>query len=131
MPGKNGTNITVHGSFSHSDNCDREFQNIAAKFGIKQEAKTIDFAPKQLALQGKDSKLKEVDDNKNTKKQPDDSAMVVPTIKALTSDVRASTEGTNSLAVIANASTETIGTTTKAIGTSEDIDQGKKGPPLT
>jgi hypothetical protein len=25
MPGNNGTNITVHGSFSRSDNCDREF----------------------------------------------------------------------------------------------------------
>jgi hypothetical protein len=25
MPGNNGTNITIHGSFSHSNNCDREF----------------------------------------------------------------------------------------------------------
>jgi hypothetical protein len=37
MPGNNGTNITVYGSFSRSDNCDRDFQRIAAKFGLKQE----------------------------------------------------------------------------------------------
>ncbi|XP_051222252.1 uncharacterized protein [Lolium perenne] len=43
MPGNNGTNIMVQGSFSCSDNCDREFQKIAAKFGIKQEVKTVDL----------------------------------------------------------------------------------------
>jgi hypothetical protein len=25
MPGNNGTTLTIHGSFSHSDNCDMEF----------------------------------------------------------------------------------------------------------
>jgi murein L,D-transpeptidase YafK len=58
MPGNNGTNIMVHGSFSRSDNCDREFQKIAAKFGIKQEVKALDFISKKLALENKDSKLK-------------------------------------------------------------------------
>jgi hypothetical protein len=37
MPGNNGTTITIHGSFSRSDNCDKEFQKIASKFGIKEE----------------------------------------------------------------------------------------------
>ncbi|KAK1603321.1 hypothetical protein QYE76_016673 [Lolium multiflorum] len=37
MPGNNGTNITVYGSFSRSDNCDHDFQRIAAKFGLRQE----------------------------------------------------------------------------------------------
>jgi hypothetical protein len=131
MPGNNGTNITVHGIFSRSDNCDREFQKIAAKFGIKQEGKAIDFAPKQLALQGKESKLKQEDSSKKMKKQPDDPAMTVPTVKASTADVRSSAEGTNPLAIIANVSTETIGTTSEAIGTSADIGQDKKNPPLT
>ncbi|XP_071678275.1 uncharacterized protein [Lolium perenne] len=44
MPGNNGTNIIVYGSFSRSDNCDHEFQRIVAKFGIKQEPD--DFPPK-------------------------------------------------------------------------------------
>jgi hypothetical protein len=82
MPGNNGTNITVYGSFSRSDNCDREFQKIVAKFGIKQEVKTIDFLSKQLAPQ--DSKLTEVNGGKKTKKQPDDSAAT--TIKTTASE---------------------------------------------
>ncbi|XP_051211456.1 uncharacterized protein [Lolium perenne] len=32
MSGNNGTATTIHGSFSHSDNCDRDFQKIASKF---------------------------------------------------------------------------------------------------
>ncbi|KAK1643113.1 hypothetical protein QYE76_060918 [Lolium multiflorum] len=42
MPGNNGTPITVHGSFSRSDNCDREFQKIASKFGAREELNAID-----------------------------------------------------------------------------------------
>ncbi|KAK1698714.1 hypothetical protein QYE76_015411 [Lolium multiflorum] len=42
MPGNNGTPITVHGSFARSDNCDREFQKIASKFGVKEELNAID-----------------------------------------------------------------------------------------
>ncbi|KAK1679249.1 hypothetical protein QYE76_040097 [Lolium multiflorum] len=37
MLGNNGTNITVYGSFSRLDNCDRDFQRIAARFGLRQE----------------------------------------------------------------------------------------------
>jgi hypothetical protein len=124
MPGNNGTNITVHGSFSRSDNCDREFQKIAAKFGIKQEVKTLDVIPKQLALEDKESKLKEVDSNKKSNKQPDDPATSLPIIKTSAEVVSASIEVTNTSAAIANASTE-------AIGTSGDIDQAKEDPPLT
>ena len=57
--------------------------------------------------------------------------MAVPTVKALAADVKASEEGTNSLAIIAGASTETIGTALQAIGTSEDVGPEKKNPPLT
>jgi hypothetical protein len=56
MPVNDGTNITVHDSFSQTDNCDREFQKIAAKFGIKQEIKTLDIIPKNLALEDKESR---------------------------------------------------------------------------
>ncbi|XP_071678129.1 uncharacterized protein [Lolium perenne] len=42
MPGNNGTALTVHGSFSRSDNCDREFQKIASKFGVREELNAID-----------------------------------------------------------------------------------------
>ncbi|KAK1613374.1 hypothetical protein QYE76_037047 [Lolium multiflorum] len=42
MPGNNGTTITVHGSFSRSDSCDRDFQKIASKFGIKEELNALD-----------------------------------------------------------------------------------------
>ncbi|KAK1661583.1 hypothetical protein QYE76_049742 [Lolium multiflorum] len=44
MPGNNGTPITVHGSFARSDTCDREFQKIASKFGVKEELNAIDAA---------------------------------------------------------------------------------------
>ncbi|XP_051219672.1 uncharacterized protein [Lolium perenne] len=42
MPGNNGTTITVHGSFSRPDNCDRDFQKIASKFGVKEELNALD-----------------------------------------------------------------------------------------
>jgi hypothetical protein len=65
------------------------------------------------------------------KKQPDDPATTVPTVKSLTAVVRASTKGTNPLAAIANASTETIGTAQEAIGTSTYVSETKEDPPLT
>jgi hypothetical protein len=117
MPGNSGTNIIVHGSFSRSDNCDQEFQKIAAKFGIKQKIKNLDFIPKQLALEKKESKPEEVDSSKKTKKQPEDPATSVPTVKTSAKVVSASTKVTNSLAEIANASTEEIDNTLEAIGT--------------
>ncbi|XP_071678590.1 uncharacterized protein [Lolium perenne] len=42
MPDNNGTAITVHGSFSRSGNCDRDFQKIASKFGVREELNAID-----------------------------------------------------------------------------------------
>ncbi|XP_051208389.1 uncharacterized protein [Lolium perenne] len=42
MPGNNGTTITVHGSFSRSDNCDKDFQKIASKFGVREELNALD-----------------------------------------------------------------------------------------
>ena len=37
MPGNNGIPLTIHGSFLRSDNCDKEFNRIAQKFGMKDE----------------------------------------------------------------------------------------------
>jgi hypothetical protein len=132
MPGHNGTNITVHGSFSRS-NWNREFQKIAAKFGVKQEV--IDFPSKQLASQDKDLKLREDDSIKKSKKKSDDSTMAVPAIGPSAVDDKASAEGTNTLAVIANTPKETISTTSEIIGTSRAIssfgmDHDKKDPSL-
>ncbi|KAK1683286.1 hypothetical protein QYE76_044134 [Lolium multiflorum] len=42
MPGNNGTEITVHGSFSRSDSYDRDFQKIASKFDVKEELNALD-----------------------------------------------------------------------------------------
>jgi hypothetical protein len=42
MPGNNGTTITVHGSLSRSDNCDKDFQKIASKFRVKEELNARD-----------------------------------------------------------------------------------------
>ena len=36
MPGRHGV-ITVHGSFTKSDNCDREFNRISQSFGMQEE----------------------------------------------------------------------------------------------
>ncbi|KAK1619631.1 hypothetical protein QYE76_025148 [Lolium multiflorum] len=63
MPGNNGTNITVYGSFSRSDNCDRDFQRIAAKFGPQRE---IVGPPPKLSLR----EIKEEKDGRETKKKP-------------------------------------------------------------
>ncbi|KAK1627267.1 hypothetical protein QYE76_001582 [Lolium multiflorum] len=63
MPGNNGTNITIYGSFSRSDNCDRDFQRIAAKFGPQRE---IVGPPPKLSLR----EIKEEKDGRGTKKKP-------------------------------------------------------------
>jgi hypothetical protein len=133
MPGNNGTNITAHGSFSRSDNCDHEFQKIAAKFGVKQE--TIDFPSKQLASRYKDFKLKEYDSIKKSKKKADDPALGVPVIAPLAVDDKASAEDVSTLALVATTPKETISTTPEIIGTSRaigslDKNQEKKDPPL-
>ncbi|KAK1628505.1 hypothetical protein QYE76_002820 [Lolium multiflorum] len=75
MPGNNGTNITVYGSFSRSDNCDRDFQRIAAKFGVKQEI--IDLPSKSSAHDNKEDER-----GRKTEKKQADLALEVLTIKA-------------------------------------------------
>ncbi|KAK1645273.1 hypothetical protein QYE76_063078 [Lolium multiflorum] len=42
MSGNNETTIPIHGSFSRSDSCDRDFQKIASKFGAKEELNAVD-----------------------------------------------------------------------------------------
>jgi hypothetical protein len=68
MPGNNGTNITVYGSFSRSDNCDRDFQRIAAKFGLRQEI--IDLPSKTLSRDNKEEERV-----RGAKKKPTDLAL--------------------------------------------------------
>jgi hypothetical protein len=70
MSGNNGTTITVHGSFSCSDNCNREFQKIASNFRVKKEIKTLDVLPnhKKPPADDRASKPEEIDDRKKTKK---------------------------------------------------------------
>ncbi|KAK1602749.1 hypothetical protein QYE76_016411 [Lolium multiflorum] len=121
MPDNNGTNITVHGSFSRSDNCDCEFQRIPAKFGIKQEV--VDLPSKQLTLRDK-----EEESVKKLKKKPEDPAMGVSAIGLSTVDNKASAEDSNALAIAASTSDEIIGTF-RATG-SLDKTQDKKDPPL-
>ncbi|KAK1607275.1 hypothetical protein QYE76_030948 [Lolium multiflorum] len=75
MPGNKGTNITVHGSFSRSDSCDRDFQRIAAKFGRKQE---IIKPPPKLLLR----EIKEEKDDRGSKKKPADLALKASTAEA-------------------------------------------------
>ncbi|KAK1616641.1 hypothetical protein QYE76_022158 [Lolium multiflorum] len=75
MPGNKGTNITVHGSFSHSDSCDRDFQRIAAKFGSKQDF--IKPPPKLLLRE-----IKEEKDDRGSKNKPTDLALKASTAEA-------------------------------------------------
>jgi hypothetical protein len=134
MPGNNGTNnITAHGSFSRSDNCDREFQKIGAKFGVKQE--TIECPSKQLASRDKDFKLKEDDNVKKSKKKPDNPALGVSVVVPSAIVIKASAEDVNTLALVASTPTEIISTIPEIIGTSRatgslDKTQDKKDPPL-
>jgi hypothetical protein len=126
MPGNNGTNITVHGSFSRSDNCDREFHKIAAKSGAKQKA--IDFRSKQLTSRDKDFKLQEDDIVKKSKKKLDDPALGVPVVAPSAVDNKASAEDVNTLALVRTTPKKMIGTS-RATG-SIDKTQDKKDPPL-
>ncbi|KAK1616205.1 hypothetical protein QYE76_021722 [Lolium multiflorum] len=75
MPGNKGTNITVHGSFSRSDSCDRDFQRIAAKFGSKQE---IIKPPPKLLLR----EIKEEKDDRGSKKKLANLALKASTAEA-------------------------------------------------
>jgi hypothetical protein len=82
MPGNNGTNITVYGSFSRSDNCDRDFQRIAAKFGPRRE--TVDPPPKLTIQEIKEEKL-----DREIKKKPANLAPEAPAAKASAEKVSA------------------------------------------
>jgi hypothetical protein len=131
MPGNNETNITVHGSFSLSDNCDQEFQKIAAKFGIKQEIKTLDIVLKKSPLDDRASNPEEVDNGKKSKKHPDDPATSVQVVKPSAEAVSASTKANNVSASAINASTEAIGIAIETIGTSTDVGTVQADSPLT
>ena len=121
MPGNNGTNITVYGSFSRSDNCDREFQRIAAKFVVKQEP--IDFPSKSLALD-----VKEDERIRKFKKKPDDPTSKVPAVGPSAADSKASVNDSKNLAPAASTSDGIINAT-EATGSLEKIED-KKNPPL-
>jgi hypothetical protein len=84
MSGNNRTTITVHGSFSRSDNCDSEFQKIASKFGVKQEIKTLDVLPKKLPVDDRASKSDDINNGKKSKKQPVDPSLVDPAASTIT-----------------------------------------------
>ncbi|KAK1680069.1 hypothetical protein QYE76_040917 [Lolium multiflorum] len=84
MPGNNMTAITVHGSFSRSDNCDRDFQKIASKFGAKEELNALDVVTDHTQPPGDNQNIKsdEFDIAKESKKQqvhPSDSKKTVNT----------------------------------------------------
>jgi hypothetical protein len=131
MPGNNGTNITVHGSFSRSDNCDREFQKIAAKFGVKHEVKVIDFPSKQLTI--KKNNLKEINDGKKIK-QLDES--IAANVQFATAEHKALGEEVKSSAAVDDIPPDTNGMALAIAGTSETAEastgkvQEKKDPPL-
>jgi hypothetical protein len=116
IPGNNGTNIKVHGSFSRSDNCDHEFQRIAAKFGLKQEPN--EFPSKSSALDNKED-----EHVKKLKKKPDDLAL-----KALAADGKAIVEESKTVVLTARTPDET-NDASKATVTSDKIED-KKNPPL-
>jgi hypothetical protein len=50
MSGDNGTTITVHGSFSRSNNCDKDFQKVASKFGVREKLNALDLLTDQKQL---------------------------------------------------------------------------------
>ncbi|KAK1683241.1 hypothetical protein QYE76_044089 [Lolium multiflorum] len=120
MSGNNGTNITVYGSFSRSDNCDREFQKIAAKFGL---SRSVDLPSKSSAHDNKkDERVKKM------KKKPADLAIEVPTVKTSAADGTAVTEGNKNLAITARTPCEI----SDASKTADAVDklEDKKNPPL-
>ncbi|KAK1665120.1 hypothetical protein QYE76_053279 [Lolium multiflorum] len=120
MPGNNGTNITVHGSFSRSENCDREFQKIAAKFGLRQEA--VDLPSKFSAHDDRED-----EHARRTKKKPADLVTKVTAAKTSAADGTAVTEENKSLAITQNP--DEIGEASKTAGTVDKLGD-KENPPL-
>ncbi|XP_051202550.1 uncharacterized protein [Lolium perenne] len=70
MPGNNGMPITVHGSFSRSDNCDKDFQKIASKFRVKEELNALDVLTDhtQSPADNRNTRFNEFDATKEAKK---------------------------------------------------------------
>ena len=89
---ENGTNITVYGSFSRSDNCDRDFQRIAAKFGLRQE---IINPPPKLSIR----EIKEERHVRETKKKPADLAPEASAAKISAADGTTVLEDSKTLAI--------------------------------
>ncbi|KAK1662265.1 hypothetical protein QYE76_050424 [Lolium multiflorum] len=121
MPGNNGTNITVYGSFSRSDNCDRDFQRIAAKFGLKQEI--IDPPPK-LSIR----EIKEEKQVREIKKKPADLALEASAAKTSAVDGKAVLEESKTLAVAVE--TPTIINDASKTANVVDKPEDKKNPSL-
>jgi hypothetical protein len=121
MPGSNGTNITVYGSFSRSDNCDRDFQRIAAKFGVKQEV--VDLPSKSSAHDNKEDERV-----RKTKKKPADLALEASTVKTSAANGTAVIEENKTLAITAGTPGE-INDASK-IADAIDKPEDKKNPPL-
>ncbi|XP_051209607.1 uncharacterized protein [Lolium perenne] len=63
IPGNNGTTITICGSFSRSDNCVKDFQKVASKFGVKEELNALDVVTdhKQPLVYNRNTKNDEFD----------------------------------------------------------------------
>jgi hypothetical protein len=121
MSGNNGTNITVYGSFSRSDNCDREFHRIAAKFGVKQEP--VDFPSKSLAPD-----VKEDERVRKSKKKSDDPVHKISAVGPSAADSKASVDASKDLALAASTSDGITGVTKTT--SSLDKIEDKKNPPL-
>ncbi|KAK1649644.1 hypothetical protein QYE76_067449 [Lolium multiflorum] len=121
MHGNNGTNITVYGSFSRSDNCDREFQKIAAKFGLRQEA--VDLPSKSLARDDREDERV-----RRMKKKPDDLATEVTAVKTSAADGTAVIEENKSLVITAQNPGE-IGEASKTVDAVDKLED-KENPPL-
>ena len=121
MPGSNGTNITVYGSFSRSDNCDRDFQRIAAKFGAKQEVD--DLPSKSSALDSKEDERV-----RKTKKKPADLTLEASTMKTSAATGTAAIEENKTLAITAGTPGE-INDASKIVDAIDKLED-KKNPPL-
>ena len=121
MPGSNGTNITVYGSFSRSDNCDRDFQRIAAKFGAKQEV--VDLPSKSSAHDNKEDERV-----RKTKKKLADLYLEASTVKTSAATGTAVIEDNKTPAITAGTSGE-INDASKTADAMDKLED-KKNPPL-
>ncbi|KAK1601492.1 hypothetical protein QYE76_017084 [Lolium multiflorum] len=108
MHGNNGTNITVYGSFSRSDNCDRDFQRIAAKFGSKQE---IIKPPPKLSIR----EIKEEKHDRESKKKPADLALKASAPEASAPEASAA-KGSAVDGIEGIENSKTLATTVRSLG---------------